>query len=446
MTSPAEPSARKRVWAYWLVALGISLTAITAAGPTLHLRLGGWAFIAVFAICSIGAFLATRLGEQLDAKTALIIIACGAISMRLALLFTEPTLSTDIYRYIWDGRVQAAGINPYRYVPAAPELASLRDPAIWPLINRADYAVTIYPPVAQAYFLAITRIGESVVVMKLGLVLFEVVTVVAILVLLHRLAKPIALVAAYAWHPLPVWEIAGNGHVDAAMVALMMLGLLGFLSGRPSLAGVLATLGALVKPIAVLALPVYWRPWDWKLPIVALVTLVIAYLPYLSVGTGVLGFVQGYIEEEGFREGRGFRLVWLIEQFTGPLPFAGAVYASLAALVLGLLALAVAFRSERTDFTAVRSLSWLIIVFLVLTTPHYPWYFLAVAPFLAIYPTATAWTLCSGGAYLYFVYPDDTMPGYEARFATLTVAALVALAYDIWAERRAVPVAIGETS
>ena len=59
--------------------------------------------------------------------------------MRLALLFVEPYLSTDIYRYVWDGRVQAAGINPYRYMPIAPELAHLRDAAIFPNINRADY-------------------------------------------------------------------------------------------------------------------------------------------------------------------------------------------------------------------------------------------------------------------------------------------------------------------
>ncbi|HWE16785.1 MAG TPA: hypothetical protein VG758_06315, partial [Hyphomicrobiaceae bacterium] len=187
--------------------------------------------------------------------------------MRLALLFTEPTLSTDIYRYIWDGRVQAAGINPYRHVPAAPELAPLRDPAIWPLINRADYAVTIYPPVAQTLFLGITRVAESVVVMKLGLLVFEAVTVAVLIALLKRFAMPPTRVAVYAWHPLTVWEIAGNGHVDAAMIALLMAGLLVFLDGRTLLAGVIATLGALIKPTALLALPVFWQPWNWKLPL-----------------------------------------------------------------------------------------------------------------------------------------------------------------------------------
>ena len=74
--------------------------------------------------------------------------------------YLPPFLSTDIFRYVWDGQVQAAGINPYRYVPAAPELAPLRDAMVYPNINRADYAPTIYPPAAQMFFLAVTRLGE----------------------------------------------------------------------------------------------------------------------------------------------------------------------------------------------------------------------------------------------------------------------------------------------
>jgi hypothetical protein len=257
---------------------------------------------------------------------------------------------------------------------------------------------------------------------------------------------PPARVAAYAWHPLPVWEIAGNGHVDAAMIAMLMLGLLVFLKGRTLLAGVMVTLGALIKPTAVLALPVFWRPWNWRLPLVVLVTIAAAYLPYLSVGSRVLGFLGGYVEEEGFSDGGGFRLVWLLQQITGPLPLAGAVYAGLAALILASMALAIGFRADRSERAAIRSLSWLLIAFLVLSTPHYPWYFMAMAPFLALCPTAAAWTLTSGSVYLYYVYTDPTMPTYEMRFTTFTLATLAALAYDLWSERRKLSAPVGETS
>jgi hypothetical protein len=162
------------------------------------------------------------------------------------------------------------------------------------------------------------------------------------------------------------------------MIALLMVALLVFLHGRTLLAAVVATLGALIKPTALLALPVFWRPWDWKLPLAVVATISVAYVPYLSVGSGVLGYLGAYLKEEGFSEGPGFRVVWLVEQLTGSLPLAGAVYGALAALVLAAVALAIGFRTDRSETSAIRSLNWLLIVFLALSTPHYPWYFLVL--------------------------------------------------------------------
>src|SRR5262245_41177215 len=232
--------------ALWLAAMAVGLCALTAAATLLHWRLGGWVLIGAFAIGTGCALAAGRLVGESDQKTALIIILVGAVAMRLVLLFSEPTLSSDIYRYIWDGRVHAAGINPYRYVPTAGELAPLRDPDVWPHINRADYAVTLYPPGAQLVFLAVTRLGESVVAMKFGLLLFEAVGVAVIIALLRRLGKPATHVVAYAWHPLPVWAIAGNGHIDAAMLAFLLAGLMVYLRWRMIAAGILVTVGALI--------------------------------------------------------------------------------------------------------------------------------------------------------------------------------------------------------
>jgi alpha-1,6-mannosyltransferase len=402
MIAAAHPSSRLRAANAWLAVVAIALTGLTLATPSLHRGYSGWALIATFALGGLGAYAASRLAEGTDQRSALIIILAGAVAMRLALLLVEPYLSSDIYRYIWDGRVQAAGINPYRYVPKAPELAQLRDAAIFPLINRASYAPTIYPPAAQAIFLGLTRLGESVLVMKLGLLAFEAGAVAAILALLQRQGAPLTRVAAYAWHPLPVWEIAGNGHADAAMIALLLVGLLLFVQGRTILAGVAATLGALIKPTALLALPVFWRSWDWRLPLAVALTAVLAYLPYLSVGAGVLGFLPAYLQEEGFAagSGSGFKLLWLAEQVAGPLPHGGMLYIGLAALTMIGLALAVSFRSDRSDETSMRSLAWLLIAFLVLSSPHYPWYFLVLVPFLALAPSLTAWVLTLGGAQL----------------------------------------------
>jgi alpha-1,6-mannosyltransferase len=444
MTGASRQLLEPRAANVGLTGLAIGLTGLTLAAPTLHDRYGGWVLIGAFAVGGVGAWGGSRLGQRTDARAALVVILAGAAAMRLALLFVEPYLSSDIYRYVWDGRVQAAGINPYRYVPRAPELAELRDAAIYPHINRANYAVTIYPPVAQAVFLGITRLGETISVMKVGLLAFEAGAIAAILALLKQQGAPLTRIALYAWHPLPVWEIAGNGHVDAAMLALLMAGLLLFVQGRTLLAGAAVTLGALIKPTALLALPVFWRPRDWRLPLAVAGVVVLAYLPYLSVGSGVLGFLPDYIQEEGFASGSGFKLLWLMQQATGPVANGGRIYISISALILAALALAVAFRTDRSEQAALRALSWLLVAFLVLSSPHYPWYFLVLVPFLALHATATAWVLTTASV---LFYPDGALPSYEARITLFTLAMLAALAWDIRSElRKPAAIPIGETS
>jgi len=431
MTTNAYPLVQLR-WPHMrLAALGFGLVGVTAAGPTLHLAYGGWALMLVFGIGAAGAILASRM-ESADERGALIVILVAAVAMRLALVFVEPYLSTDIYRYVWDGRVQAAGINPYRYVPSAPELTHLRDAVIYPNINRAGYAVTIYPPMAQAIFLAVTRLGESVLAMKLGLIACEAATVVVVLALLDRQGISGTRIAAYAWHPLPVWEIAGSGHVDVVMCALLMVGLLLFLHGRILFAGIAVTLGALVKPTALLALPVFWRPWNWRLPLVVALTAIVAYLPYLSVGRGVFGYLWGYLDEEGLASGRGIHVLWLLERFTGPMQRAGAIYAIFAAVALIAVAIAVAFRKDRSDRASITALGWLLVSFLILFSPHYPWYFLVLVPFLAIAPSATAWVLTIACPLLYDSIPDAGWPAYDTRIALFLQATVAALAYDAW--------------
>ena len=101
-------------------------------------------------------------------RRALIAALTVAALMRLAALLAPPYLSDDINRYVWDGRVQGAGINPYRYVPADAHLAPLRDPVIYPHINRSDYAPTIYPPVAEYVFFLGTRVSASLTAMTVS--------------------------------------------------------------------------------------------------------------------------------------------------------------------------------------------------------------------------------------------------------------------------------------
>ena len=436
MRGALQPAVFAKAPPVRLAVLAAALTGLTAVGPVLHLAYGGWVLLAVYAAGGIGILLAWRIADDADQPSAMLVILAGAVAMRLALLLVEPYLSTDIYRYIWDGRVQAAGINPYRYIPAAAELSHLRDAAIFPGINRADTAVTIYPPVAQAIFLAITRFGESVVAMKLGLLAFDAATVAAVIALLRRLGRPATRVVAYAWHPLAIWEVAGSGHIDGAMCALLMAGLLLFLYGRTLPAGVVVTLGALVKPTALLALPVLWRPWNWRLPLVVVLTVAVAYLPYLSVGSGVLGYLWGYLDEEGFASGRGFNVLWLLERLAGPMPGAVRVYLAIAALIMIGFAIAVAFRRDRSAETSVLCLGWLLAAFLILSSPHFPWYFVVLVPWLALCPFATAWVLTLASPLLYGSPTGADWLSYDLRIAAFTLATVAALALDARSLRR----------
>src|SRR4029079_3513903 len=190
-----------------------------------------------------------------DSKKLLVLGLIFAALFRLSILFSPPYLSDDIYRYIWDGRVQSAGINPYRYIPAAPELAQLRDDTIYPKINRRDYAHTIYPPVAQVVFLLTTRISESVVWMKVTMLIFEMVAIWAIASLLNLLGRPRQLVLLYAWHPLCVWEFAGSGHVDAIAIAFIALAFLAWQKRSDPGAGFLLACATLVKLFPVVLVP-----------------------------------------------------------------------------------------------------------------------------------------------------------------------------------------------
>ncbi|MDT7604862.1 MAG: hypothetical protein QOF61_2859, partial [Acidobacteriota bacterium] len=197
--------------------------------------------------CALYAVAATIAWRARATHATLVLVVVFAALFRLAILFDAPRLSDDIYRYVWDGRVQAAGINPYRYVPSDAALARLRDSAIYEHINRRDYAPTIYPPIAQLIFFAATRASESIVWMKALMVAFEAVALWGIVSLLASFNLPRQRVLLAAWHPLMVWEIAGSGHLDAIMICFICLALFARRRGRDTLASFCLACAALSK-------------------------------------------------------------------------------------------------------------------------------------------------------------------------------------------------------
>jgi hypothetical protein len=395
------PFAGKEPPLYLLAGIGAIFAGLTLVTPFAFRAGGDNAFIALAIPASLLTIAATQVAERTPTKRALWLIFGIGFLLRIYVLLFDPLLSTDIFRYIWDGRVQAVGINPYRYFPAHDTLAHLRDAVIFPRINRADYAGTIYPPVAEFFFLMVTRIGENVNVMRLALLGCEAVIVTLVILFLRRMERPTTRVVAYFWHPLPIWEIANNGHVDALAVALMMLGLWVALTGRAMRGAVMIALGILVKPYVAPALAPIWRPWDWKMPLAVIAVIAICYLPYLSAGWGVFGFLtQGYLTEEGILSGDDLWLLSIWRLVFGAHRGDVVAFAAVAALIMLFIALSAARRPNRTIASSLADTNMLLLVALLLLSPNYPWYFLAITPFVALCGNAPTWVVSIGALLL----------------------------------------------
>jgi hypothetical protein len=412
-----------------LCAAGGAMLIFVAAAPWIIRAHGYGVFIPALAASGFIPIAAGALSASVPARTGLLVILGLALIMRLLLVGQEPLLSTDLYRYIWDGRVQAAGINPYRYVPADTALAALRDAAIYPHINRADYAVTAYPPIAEMFFLAVTRIAETLTTMRLAMIACEIVIVAVVIDLLRRLDLPVTGVVAYAWHPLAVWEVANSAHVEALMVALMMAGIWLLLCARRFLGAVAIALAMLVKPYALFVLPAFWRPWDWRVPLAVVATILLCYLPYLGVGRGVFGFVtSGYLAEEDIVGGQGIWLVSLAQLLFGELPALTAIYIVAAAAIMIFLALRIAFGPERSARETLSGIALLLSAGLFLMSPNYAWYFLALVPFIPLGAGAPAWALTLGAFALYrpiFLAHNDLLWKSLATLPFLVALALL---------------------
>jgi len=375
-------------------------------------------------------------------RRALAAILTVAAVMRLGVLLAPPYLSDDVNRYIWDGRVEAAGINPYRYVPVDPHLATLRDDAIFPNVNRSTYAPTIYPPVAEYIFFIATRVSESLTWMKATMVCFELASVVLLLRLLVLVGLPRERILIYAWHPLVLWEFAGSGHIDATVIAFVALALWARQREAAWLTGSALAAAALVKFFPAVIFPALYRRWDWKMPAAAAATVIVAYLPFLGVGSSVFGFLPGYVSEEELQSGSGFFLWNLLKRVAPQVGDLGIVlYLVLAAVALASLAIYAVAR-DKADSHAVASAMALAVAATVLLSPHYPWYFAWIVPFLCFRPMLSVLYLTVASPLLYFVPggPDPAgarMPFEAAIYGPFAVLACLELRHRFVARARA---------
>ena len=370
-------------------------------------------------------------------RAALVLVVAVAAVLRLALVSGEPALSNDVYRYVWDGRVQAAGINPYRYAPADPELAFLRDAEIYPRLNRIGVQ-TAYPPVAQGLFSGLYRLHPgSIVWTKLALVVLDLVAVGLLAFLLARLRRPPAWVLLYAWHPLVTFELAGAGHVEGVAVLLSLAAIAAAVSRRAVVSAVLLAAAGLVKPYALVLAPALLRSGR-GFPAAAaagVVTIALAYLPFVGAGLRALGYLPGYLREEGFTSGYRFYLLGLVDG--DPSTVVTALYVVAAgALLLGVSLLFLARPPDSASTLAGRALLLFTLVW-VLSSPTYPWYALLA---VALLPLARGVILLPAAAivllapFLYLHISVGALPEWPRHLA-YGGSALALAAAGLWQAR-----------
>jgi Glycosyltransferase family 87 len=412
----------------------------------LPLLIGAWmAFIA-----------AAWLLRKVPRRTAVALILIGGIGIQVAAVSAPPRMSSDLYRYIWDGRVQAAGIDPYQYVPTATQLDGLRNEFLF--YPRGEYCVsatyvsrhpaadltpgctrinrptvpTIYPPVAEAYFLGVYYLhpaDDSSTPIQATTALAAVLITVLLLFGLRRLGRDVRTAALWSWCPTVALEAGNSAHVDVIAVGLAAAAILLLATARTTrrtvLGGILLGLAIATKLTPVLTVPAVLAPGGatppatppilggnrspqtpsaprtplgrrWVTVLVAAGSAFIAvYIPHvLLVGGKVIGFLPGYLQQEGYTKGTRFGIIGLF--VTGPLAIA------VAALILGAVAFAVLqFTDPDRPW---RGALIMTAAALAVTTPHYQWYSLLLVMLVAL-DGQPEWLAFAAGGY-YAAEPD----------------------------------------
>jgi hypothetical protein len=319
------------------------------------------------------------------------LILAAALVFRVTLWPLAPTLSNDLYRYRWDGRVQLAGDNPYLVRPSDPKLAGFRDPQNSNEMRMPGINIpTIYPPLAELLFRETARFLPRAVASKLPMELADVGVMVLLAIWLRASGARAYQLAIYAWNPLVIVEFAGSGHSDALALAALVAAFVAMLvvRFRTNLSTLLLTAAVLLKSFPIMLLPLWMvrMGWPragraWRAGLAGAGLALVCAWPF-----------RGAIHEIP-RTMANFQMNWrdnnsslypLLKLSSHSHEFAAGIGVGVAAGV----ALWCAWRKIDPPLAAL----WIFGTVLLFSPNAYSWYFTWVIPFLCFYPSA-AWML-----------------------------------------------------
>lgn len=444
MISP-ETQSRPRSWTTGTAGLALLVALAAAQGVVWALGLPdgepattafAWRAVLLFALQAAAIAVAWRRRD----RRALAVVIVVAVGFRIAALGWQPRLSSDLYRYIWDGRVQMHGYSPYAAPPAAAELAPLRDEAIWPRINRPE-AVTVYPPGAQLAFLTLARLGgDSTFAVRLAAGSAELIALGLLLLWSRRRRLSVGQVIIYAWSPLVIAEIWVSGHVDALVLPLIFGSLLAW-KRRPGWAGAMIGAGVLLKLYPLLLLFAAPRSTRKRTAAVAAIVVVLGYVPFvIASGRGALGFLPDYV-----RSGEDFNAAVRGFLQSGLAPFAPHARELAMTMVAAGLAGVCAFTALRPPRDPVRGARTIALAFvLLLPTAIHPWYAVWLVPLIALEPTPAALWIVGvlPLSYLKYAAAGNVMPEWVPIVEWVPPLALLAWSWRAIARRAAPETAV----
>ncbi|MGB4520426.1 MAG: hypothetical protein WBI28_00620 [Candidatus Omnitrophota bacterium] len=312
----------------------------------------------------------------------LYIVIIFAVFFRVCLLASTPKLSNDIYRYLWDGKVSSSGINPYSFPPDSPNLKYLQDEN-FKKIGHYE-AFTCYPPLSQMIFMSAYKINPGFYFLKIIFVLFDIGIMLLLLAILKFLKKNVLKIVTYAWNPLVVIEISGNGHLDSFAIFWVILAVFLYYKKKFFLSLFSLALASLAKFFAIPLLFLYGaRPLKLSRLLLVLGFAGLFFLPFIWAGSKIFKGLADYLTLWEFN-GSVFPLVlYLTKSYTLTKTF---IFIFLFIIFLGLF---------KKNIELPRAIFIMLTTMLVLSPTVYPWYLLWILPFLCVYENA-AWLLLSG--------------------------------------------------
>jgi alpha-1,6-mannosyltransferase len=349
----------------------IMLVALTICSRKLG-SVGELSFIIPLAVAGIAYLFAVR--EFFSTSTpkfprrVIIIGLVLAALWHIPFLMMQPGADDDIHRYLWDGRVQRLGYNPYIVIPSDPALTALHTPETGTL-NNPDVP-SPYPAGAELFFRAVTAIHESIFALKVAFVVCDFAIVFVLLDILGRSGQAAHWVFAYVWNPLLATEVAGSGHIDIVGVLLLLLSFAALERRWRTVAALAFGLAVAVKFLPIVLLPLYWRRVRMRDAALTVVVVGILYLPFLDHGKIPIGSLGTYVKTFRFND----PIFATLERVAAP-----QILVALAVLIGFLTAICLRSRDQKLSSDA---FAWPMAASLLCAPVVYPWYLLWLLPFL----------------------------------------------------------------